>query len=68
MLGASIRDHRKAAGLTQAEFANTLGVKQAAVAMWESDKSVPRTDALPLIAKTLGCTIDQLFCEKEETT
>ena len=64
MLGANIREYRKAAGLTQAELAGTMGVKQAAVAMWEADKSVPRADALPLIAKTLGCTIEQLF-EKE---
>ena len=65
MLGANIRERRKAAGLTQAEFATTLGVKQAAVAMWETDRSVPKTDALPLIAKTLGCTIDQLFQREE---
>ena len=52
---------RKAAGITQAELAAALGVSQTVVSDWESSKKYPSTDKLPLIAKTLNCTIDELY-------
>ena len=52
---------RKAAGLTQAELAAALGVSQTVVSDWESSKKYPSADKLPLIAKTLNCTIDELY-------
>lgn len=52
---------RLAALCTQVELAGKLGVAQSTVAMWESGKAYPRADMLPMIAKALGCTIDELF-------
>ncbi len=54
---------RKAAKLTQKEFAERLNTTRSTVAMWETGKSQPRADKLAEIAKLLGCTIDQLFDE-----
>ena len=61
----NIKEAREKAGLTQQDLANELGVGQSTVAMWETQKSLPRTDKLPALAKILGCTIDELL-EKEE--
>ena len=61
----NIKEAREKAGLTQQDLANELGVGQSAVAMWETQKSLPRTDKLPALAKILGCTIDELL-KKEE--
>ena len=58
---SKIAELRKAAGLTQENLADKLGIKQGAIAMWESGKAMPRTDKLPLLAQLLGCTIDELF-------
>ena len=61
----NIKEAREKAGLTQQDLANELGVGQSTVAMWETQKSLPRTDKLPALAKILGCKIDELL-KKEE--
>ena len=61
----NIKEAREKAGLTQQDLANELGVGQSTVAMWETQKTLPRTDKLPALAKILGCTIDELL-KKEE--
>ena len=57
----NIKEAREKAGLTQQDLANELGVGQSTVAMWETQKSLPRTDKLPALAKILDCTIDELL-------
>lgn len=57
----NIKKAREKAGLTQQDLANELGVGQSTVAMWETQNSLPRTDKLPMLAKILGCTIDELL-------
>lgn len=59
---------RVAAGITQADLANRLGVKQSTVSMWESSEAYPRGEVLPKIADLLGCTIDQLFGREAPAT
>ena len=61
----NIKEAREKAGFTQQDLADELGVSQSTVAMWETQKSLPRTDKLPALAKILGCTIDELL-KKEE--
>lgn len=56
-----IAKRRKALGLSQQALANTLGVSQATVAMWETGDRRPRTSELPKLAQVLECTIDELF-------
>lgn len=64
----NIKKAREKAGLTQQELADKLGIGQSAVAMWESQGFLPRTDKLPALAKILGCSIDELLKgdEKDE--
>lgn len=52
---------RKKSGISQADLALICGVSQAAVASWECGIKYPTADKLPIIAKALGCTIDDLF-------
>lgn len=56
---------RKKAGLSQAAVAKELDVSDAAVCMWETGKTHPRTALLPKIAKLFGCTIDDLLNKGE---
>ena len=60
----SIKNRREHIGLTQAQFASSLQVSRATVAMWETEKSYPRADLLPKIAQLLGCTIDDLYADE----
>ena len=60
-----IRKRREQAAMTQAQMADALNVNRATVAMWETGKSNPRAEMLPAIAQLLGCTLDELYDEKE---
>ena len=40
------RNMRKKQNLTQEELAKKLGVERSTVAKWETEKSIPRVDAL----------------------
>lgn len=59
----NIKKAREEAGLTQAQVAEALKVRQSAVAQWEAGMIKPRADKLPAIAKLFGCTIDELLKE-----
>ena len=52
---------RKEAGLTQMLLAQAVGVSRSTVAMWESGKSAPTSEKIPILADKLGCSIDDLF-------
>lgn len=52
---------RKKAGLSQQYIADHLGISQGAVSQWEQGLSMPSADKLPILAKLLGCTTDELL-------
>ena len=56
-----LRARRLAAGLTQSEVAEALGIGQTAVSQWEQYGVNPNADKLPQLAKLYGCKIDDLF-------
>jgi transcriptional regulator with XRE-family HTH domain len=58
---------RKAAGLTQIELAQFVGVPQGTIALWEWSDKPPRSDILPTMAKALGVRIDQVLVHAEVT-
>ena len=58
-----IRKMRLARGLTQAKLAEALDVDTSTVTKWETGEAKPRADKRPLLAKILGCSIDELFAE-----
>ena len=62
-----IRELRLAAGLTQKQLADKMGVSEPAVSLWESDSQRPSIDKLPKLAKTLCTSIDELFSAGDNT-
>ena len=59
--GALIAERRKALGLTQKELAEQLMVSDKAVSKWETGAGYPEVTMLPLLAETLGITVDELL-------
>lgn len=51
--------------LSQEQLAEQLNVSSQAVSKWETGKSLPDTATLPLLAKVLGHTIDNLLLPQE---
>lgn len=62
----SFKDKRVAVKLSQQQVAETLGIDQSAVSLWEQGKTAPRAALLPKLAKLYGCTIDELLREEDE--
>lgn len=52
---------RKAAGMTQQQLADALGIAQQSVARWETGEREPRVSTLKRIAAVLGCDIAALL-------
>ena len=67
-LGKRIAALRREKGLKQDELAEKLGVSAQAVSKWENDQTCPDISLLPLLAKTLGVTVDELLSGKQEST
>lgn len=58
-----IKEYRKRSGLTQASMAGTMGVTQSIISDWENEVYLPKSRDLPLLAKVLGCEINELFVQ-----
>lgn len=57
----NIKEYRMSKNMTQSDLADAVGVKRSTVAMWEIGKSVPRTSKLPVVARVLGISINDLI-------
>lgn len=57
---------RKEKGITQAELANTLGLKPTTIASWEQGKSLPSISMLYRLAAYYEKTIGYMYGEKEQ--
>lgn len=55
-----LRSRRMAAGFTQQQLSERLGVRQSVVSLYEKGSSVPSLDVLIKMADTLNCSIDDL--------
>lgn len=60
-LGDNLYYLRKNKGLSQDEFAESLGVSRQAVSKWERNEAYPDTENLIAIAKFFNVTIDDLI-------
>lgn len=60
----NIHKLRKKRGISQEAVAMAMGVKQSTVSRWDSGK-MPHATRLPLLAKTLNCTVDELLADQE---
>jgi DNA-binding XRE family transcriptional regulator len=58
---SKIQQVRKAAGLTQADLAQIVGISRQAYTAIESGKSVPSTEIALHLARALKTTVDELF-------
>lgn len=59
----SLASARKNAHLTQAEFAEKMGVSVFTVSMWENGKTEPRLSQAREISKLVGIPLDNIsFC------
>lgn len=63
-MGKRIALLRKEKGMTQEQLAEKLGVSSQAVSKWENDISCPDIALLPLLASTLGISVDELLGTK----
>lgn len=68
MLSKNIKELRIEKGLTQAQFAEKIGVSQGAVYFWEKGINEPTAGYLVKMAQIFGISVDELLsyeCEKE---
>jgi transcriptional regulator with XRE-family HTH domain len=63
-LGARIAVLRKESGITQVQLAEAMAVSQQTVASWEVGRRGMPVSNLPLLARTLGVTVEALIGEK----
>ncbi|HMG00012.1 MAG TPA: helix-turn-helix transcriptional regulator [Gemmatimonadaceae bacterium] len=59
--GARLAELRKAAGYTQVEFAQDVGISQRMVAYYEGPEAHPPAHLLPDMARVLGVSADELL-------
>ena len=64
--GEKIKEARKAAGLSQEQFAEKMSVSRSAIAKWESDKGMPDVNNLKMMAQLLDVSLDYLLDEDEK--
>lgn len=60
-----IKELRLERGMDQVNFAARMGVSQSTVSEWERELYLPKARQLPLLARVLGCSIDELFAPDE---
>jgi antitoxin CcdA len=63
IIGSRIKQAREQAGLSQNALAGRVGITAAAVALWETARSQPTSDKLPMLAKSLGVSSAWLLGE-----
>jgi transcriptional regulator with XRE-family HTH domain len=59
--GRRLAELRKARGLTQNEFADSLDISRLSLAYFETGRRWPRPVTLQKLAKKLGVTISDIF-------
>lgn len=60
-LAQRLAELRQAAGLTQMQLADKLGVHHSNIAFWELSGTPPRGEVLPKMAHALGVSVDTLL-------
>jgi transcriptional regulator with XRE-family HTH domain len=64
-LGERIAQFRKARGITQVQLAETLGVSQQTIQAYEVGRRRIQVSTLPVVARTLSVSLEDLFGESE---
>ena len=58
---ARIRRYRVAAGLTQGDVAQRVGISKVSFSMWERGINQPSQAAMPIMAEMFGCKVRDFF-------
>lgn len=67
-LGTFLSELRKEKGYTQGELADILHISNKTVSSWETDKTQPDVQMIPLLANIFDITCDELLnCQKNDT-
>ena len=61
IVSQKIKTFRYENRLTQEQFATSLGLSPQAISKWEREECYPDITFLPILAETLGCTVDDFF-------
>lgn len=62
-----LKELRKKNSIPQKELAKLLSVKQSTVSMWETGKSTPPLNKIPLLARALNVSESEIIdCFKEQ--
>lgn len=61
-IGRFISQRRKAAGLTQMQLAERLGITDRAVSKWETGRAMPDSSIMLELCDMLGITVNDLLC------
>ncbi len=64
-VGTNIRKYRKAAGLTQVELGELLGLSQNTIANYEKSERKPDIELMPKIAAILNVNLEEIYGLKE---
>ena len=56
-----VKNFRLEKRLTQEQFALSLGLSPQAISKWEREECYPDITVLPILAETLGCTVNDFF-------
>ncbi|WP_438710329.1 helix-turn-helix domain-containing protein [Aquimarina muelleri] len=64
-IGSRIKQIRKQADMTQAEFANSIGMKQSPLSQIEGDKILPSIETLKIIRRKFNISYDFIIEGKE---
>lgn len=62
-----IRAHRKSLGMTEAQYAEQIGVSRGSVQQWERGVTAPSRARQPAVAQFIGITVAQLMGENDGT-
>ena len=60
-LAKRLAELRQAAGLSQSQLADKVGVNASNIAFWELSGTPPRGEVLPTMAQALGVSVDELL-------
>ena len=66
-IGENIKRYRKMRGLTQNDIALVMKVTCQAVSKWETGDCMPDITRLPLLAKAVGVSVDELLSDLDDT-
>ena len=68
MFALRLKQLREDAGISQAQLAIKLGVRQSTVGMWENGKNKPQNAKLESLASMFGVSTDYLLGRSDEPT